>query len=144
MYFRQWFKLIRSSRKTVGKNTVANVPILYPLKKRFSRVFRRYKKGTLVRNGLNIKSSSTWKSVLKIFSKFTGEDPCRSMISIKLLSNFIEITPRHVCSPVNLLHVFRIHFLENTSGGLLLILVFIKENFMPSSNQRHSHFYLTK
>ena len=32
------------------------------------------------------------------------------MISIKLLSNFIEITPHHGCSPVNLLHVFRTPF----------------------------------
>ena len=31
------------------------------------------------------------KSVLKICSKFTGEHPCRSVISIKLLCNFIEI-----------------------------------------------------
>ena len=28
------------------------------------------------------------KGVLKIFSKFTGEHPCRSAISIKLQSNF--------------------------------------------------------
>ena len=32
------------------------------------------------------------KSVLKICSKFTGERPWRSVISIKLQSNFIEIT----------------------------------------------------
>ena len=29
-----------------------------------------------------------WKGVLKICSKFTGEHPCRSAISIKLQSNF--------------------------------------------------------
>ena len=46
------------------------------------------------------------KSVLKICSKFTGEHPCRSVISIKLLCNFIKITLRHGCSPVNLLHIF--------------------------------------
>ena len=46
------------------------------------------------------------KGVLKIFSKFTGEHPCRSVISIKLLSNFIEVTLRHRYSPVNLLHIF--------------------------------------
>ena len=40
------------------------------------------------------------KGVLKIFSKFTGEHPCRSAISIKLQSNFIKITLRHWCSPV--------------------------------------------
>ena len=47
------------------------------------------------------------KGVLKIYSKFTVEHPCRSVISIKLLCNFIEITLRHGCSPVNLLHIFR-------------------------------------
>ena len=31
------------------------------------------------------------KGVLKICSKFTGEHPCRSAISIKLQCNFIEI-----------------------------------------------------
>ena len=34
------------------------------------------------------------KGVLKISSKVTGEHPCRSLISIKLLCNFIEITLR--------------------------------------------------
>ena len=46
------------------------------------------------------------KGVLKIYSKFTGEHPCRNVISIKLLCNFIEIPFRHVCSPVNLLFIF--------------------------------------
>ena len=77
------------------------------------------------------------KGVLKIWSKFTGEKPCRSVISIKLhsnfteiilrhgcspvnLSNFIEITRRYGCSPVNLLHICRIPFPKDTSGWLLL------------------------
>ena len=60
------------------------------------------------------------KGVRKICRKFTGEHPCRSAISIKLQSNFIEITLRHGCSPVNLLHIFKTPFLKNTSGGLLL------------------------
>ena len=60
------------------------------------------------------------KAVLKICSKFTGEHPRRSVISIKLPSSFIEITLRHRCSPVNLLHVFRKPFVKNTSGRLLL------------------------
>ena len=69
------------------------------------------------------------KGVLKI-CKFTGEHPYRSVISIKLLSNFSEITLRpgcsqialrHGCSPVNLLHIFRTPFPENTSGQLLLL-----------------------
>ena len=62
------------------------------------------------------------KCVLKICSKFTGEPPCRSVISIKLLCNFIEITLRHGCSHVNLLHISRTPFSENTSGWLLPII----------------------
>ena len=60
------------------------------------------------------------KGVLKIYSKFIGEHPCRSAISIKLICNFIEIVPGHGCSPVNLLLIFRTPFLNNTSGRLLL------------------------
>ena len=54
------------------------------------------------------------KDALKICSKFTGEPPCRSAISIKLQSNFIEIALRHGCSPVNLLYIFRTPFPRNT------------------------------
>ena len=60
------------------------------------------------------------KGVLKICSKFTGEHPCRSVISINLQSNFIEITFRYRCSPVNFLHNFRTPFLKNSSRWLLL------------------------
>ena len=73
------------------------------------------------------------KGVLKICSKFTGKHPCRSMISIKLQSDFIEITLRRGCSPVNLLHIFRIPFPKNTSGRLLLI-VGIFQNVKNSYN----------
>ena len=53
-------------------------------------------------------------------SKFTGGHPCQSVISIRLFSIVIEITLRYVCSPANLLHIFRTAFYKNTSGGLLL------------------------
>ena len=46
-----------------------------------------------------------------------------NVISIKLLCNFIEITLRHGCSPVNLLHIFRTPFLKNISEWLLLEIV---------------------
>ena len=52
------------------------------------------------------------KGVLKICSKFTGEDPCGSAVPVKLLCKFIEITLLHGCSPVNLLHIFRTAFLK--------------------------------
>ena len=45
--------------------------------------------------------------ILKICSKFTGENTYRNAISIKLLCNFIEISLRHGRTPVNLLHIFR-------------------------------------
>ena len=60
------------------------------------------------------------KGVPKIYSKFTGEYLCRSVISKKLSSNLIEITLQHGRSPVNLLHIFRKPFLKNTYGRLLL------------------------
>ena len=58
------------------------------------------------------------KGVLKICSKFRGEHPCRSSISMKLKSNFFEIKLRHGCSPVNLLYIFRTPSSKNTSGRL--------------------------
>ena len=60
------------------------------------------------------------KGVLKICSTFTGEHPCQSVISMKLQNKFIEIIFLHGCSPVNLLHIFRKLFPNNTSGQLLL------------------------
>ena len=65
------------------------------------------------------------KSVLKICSKFTGEHPCPSAISIKLQSNLIEIILWHGSSPVNLLHIFRTPSRRNTSEWLLLYLVLL-------------------
>ena len=53
-------------------------------------------------------------------SKFTGEHPCRSVISINMQINFIEIALWHGYSSVNLLHILRTPFLKNFSGGLLL------------------------
>ena len=68
------------------------------------------------------------KGALKLRRKYTGEHPCRSVISmnvisIKLLCNFTEITLRHGCSTVNLLHIFRTPFPKNTFGQLLLDLI---------------------
>ena len=58
--------------------------------------------------------------------------PSRSVISVKLLCDFIEITFLYGCSPIKLLHIFRTSFPENTSGGLLLLL------FRWSSHRRCS------
>ena len=56
------------------------------------------------------------KAVLKICSKFTGEQPCGSVITIKLQS----LLKSHVCFPLNLLYIFRTPFYKNTYEGLLL------------------------
>ena len=69
------------------------------------------------------------KGVMKIWSKFTGEHPCQSAISIKLFSNFIEIALRHGCSPVNLLHI--ILFLGTPLGDCFYIYQF--PGFVKSS-----------
>ena len=72
------------------------------------------------------------KGVLKIRSKFTREHPCRSAISIKLLCNLIEITLRHGCSLINLLHIFRTTFPKNTSGLLLLYNLCLRDNYFKA------------
>ena len=71
------------------------------------------------------------KGFLKIHSKFTGENPWRSVISIKLQSNFIEIALWHECSPVNLLHIFRTLFLRTPLDGCFWILIFYLEKCLP-------------
>ena len=49
---------------------------------------------------------------------------------VALHCNFIEITLRRGCSPVNVLHMFRIPFLKNTSGRLLLNVCRRHESFL--------------
>ena len=51
------------------------------------------------------------KSVSKTCSKYTGEHPCRSAISIELQD---KIAVWHGYSPVNLLHILRIP--KNNNG----------------------------
>ena len=82
------------------------------------------------------------KSVLKICSKFTGEHPCRSVISIKikLQSNFIEITRRYGCSAVNLLYIFRTLFWRTPRDGCFWTFsiynnIKANQNFVPKSGQ---------
>ena len=76
------------------------------------------------------------KGVLKICSIFTGEHPCRNVISIKLQSNFIEVTLWHGCSPVNMLHIRRIPLEGCLWTGIalllpLLLLLFWQFSFSP-------------
>ena len=73
------------------------------------------------------------KGALKICSKFTGEHTRQSVILIKLLCNFIEITFWHWYSPLNLLHIFSTLFFKNMSGRLLLHIFRAKLSKGPSS-----------
>ena len=73
------------------------------------------------------------KGVLKICSKFTGEHPCWSVVSIKLERNFTEIALQHGCFPVNLLHIFGTPFPWNTSGpGWLLLKSILFSSFFST------------
>ena len=75
--------------------------------------------------------------VLKIYSKFTGKHPCRSVISIKLLCNFSDIALWHGCSTVDLLYIFRTSFLKSTSGRLLLgFRFYLKSQMLQNSVQQ--------
>ena len=60
------------------------------------------------------------KVVLTICSKFTGQHLSWSVISTKLLCNYIEITLPQGCFLVNLLRIVRTTFPKNTSEGLVL------------------------
>ena len=74
------------------------------------------------------------KGVLKICCTFTGKQPCPSVVSVKLLCNFIEITLPQRCSPVNLLHIFRTSSTKNTSGWLLLLTKGFQNWFRTTKN----------
>ena len=84
------------------------------------------------------------KDVLKISSKFTGEHPCQSVISIKLHCNFIEITLRDGCSPVNLLRIFKTPFPKKNSCGLLLKKTLEDVTVMDCYRASFPHWILSK
>ena len=79
-------------------------------------VFIRYVLPALNQNWINSPLASCLllpkvfiaKGVLNTCSKFTGEHPFRTVISINLLCKFIEITLRHRFSPVNLMHILNL------------------------------------
>ena len=64
------------------------------------------------------------EGVLKIYSKLAGEHPW------------------HGCSPVNLLHIFRTPFCQNTSGGLLLAIESQIFGFREKSREKEDDFLL--
>ena len=63
----------------------------------------------------------SWEKVFRKYAANLQENThAEKWNSIKLQSNFIEITLQHECSPANLLHIFRTSFFKNTSGRQLL------------------------
>lgn len=72
------------------------------------------------------------KSVLKNFANSIGEHLCRSLFSEvagleAIACNFIKKRLRSRCLPMNPANLFRIAFLQNTSGRLPL-LISVKAN----------------
>ena len=66
------------------------------------------------------------EGVLRMCFEFSWAYLYMGVILINLQSGFVVIALLHCCSPVGLLHVCRVSFLENTSGGLPLN----KDNFI--------------
>ena len=54
--------------------------------------------------------------------------PMPKCVFDKLLCNFIEITLRHGCSPVNLLHIFRTPTLGSLLEGLYMRFILVQNN----------------
>ena len=113
------------------------VALLFPLVADFFQIFSWLLRENDIWEAIQTQPSIAVliNGVLKTCSKFTGEQTYRSVISINLLCNFIEITLRHGCSPVNLLHIFRTTFCKNTYGGLLLA---IQSTFTNSYSTRNT------
>ena len=69
--------------------------------------------------------------------------------SIKLLCNFIEITLRHECSPLNLLYIIRTPSSKNTSELLPLYLVntsalLVENSYRQVATSNHSVLFFLK
>ena len=120
---RQWFYHFKMQSKMLSQllNSARSCDVFIP---KFKHVFFPVGDYFILITMKKIRSSPPGvflgKGVLKKYRKFRGEHPCLSVISIKLQNNFIKITLRHGCSPVNLLHIFRTPFPKNTPGWLFL------------------------
>ena len=74
-----------------------------------SSVFYEIKNKTCNREMLSVDLSSVFTAASQQYA-----------LAVALQSKFIEITLRHGCPPVYLMHVFRKLFTKNSYGGLLL------------------------
>ena len=90
-----------------------------------SNVFHDYQRKNVVSVKGNIQKQPLGVVLKKSYSEnmqqIYRKHLCQSVISIKLQSNFIEITLCHGCFPVNLLHIFRTPFLKNTYFFTLIL-----------------------
>ena len=70
----------------------------------------------------------------------------RSAISLKLQSNFIEITLRHGCSAVKLLNIFKTSFPEKPLNGCFyfLFLFFFPSEFLCFTAKAHQNAMLKR
>ena len=75
------------------------------------------------------------KDVLKIYSKFTREHPCLSVVSMKFLYSFIEII-YGMGFLVNFQHISITPFYKNTFGGLLLVYLWFSDVFIGGYRKR--------
>ena len=139
-----WFWFIKGRLESIFKN--CGYLQMGKKKKNLQKIFKKNHVDVTTKcnrkMGNHLDSSSLpevflGKHVLKVCSKSTGDNPCRSVISIKLLCNFTEITLRNECSPVDLLYIFRTPFYQNTCGGLLLISLLISTTALsnPTKHQ---------
>ena len=69
------------------------------------------------------------KDVLKIYSKFTREHPCLSVVSMKFLYSFIEII-YGMGFLVNFQHISITPFYKNTFGRLPLVYLWFSDVFI--------------
>ena len=99
-----------------GLDSKTSIHIVYHIL--YYIIYRKVK--TNLEENNNLRSNHPEKGALKI-CKRCSENMQQIYRRIPMLkSHFIEITVRHGCSPVNLLHIFRTPFSKNTSGRLLL------------------------
>ena len=75
------------------------------------------------------------KDVLKIYRKFTREHTSLSVVSIKLLYNFIEII-YGMGFLVNFQHISITPFYKNTFGRLLLVYLWFSDVFIRGYRKR--------
>ena len=97
-----WSILFRTSL-TNRKKYLLSLQVTVVLFLNLKRIESHFFCGNKIRNDRSSPSEVfLGKGILNIYSKFIGEHLCRSVISIKLQSNFTEIVLQHVCSSVNL------------------------------------------